>query len=70
MRVSTIGRKPYRGFGRNRQCAELTHLWARTTFHHFVAVSNTAAVTFEAGCLHLSETGDRSATIAAVRQDV
>ncbi len=50
--------------------ANTSHLWARTTLHHFVAVSNTAAVAFEACCLHLSETGDRLAAIAAVRQDV
>lgn len=50
--------------------ANASHLWARTTLFHSVAVSNTAAVTVEACCLHLSETADRSAAIAAVRQDV
>ena len=50
--------------------ANTSYLWARTTLHHCVTVNKTAAVTFQACCLQLSEKGDRSAAIAAVRQDV
>ncbi len=37
--------------------ANASHLWARTALHHSVAVSNTAAVTFEALLLALVQDG-------------